>query len=212
MLRKLKTYRDAPREAQKLAEELEKGQSELAAIKGRLALWRERAEKAEAKINTEPFDASRLVWIFGAGRTGSSWLASVMGELAGHEVWFEPLVGELFGYHYYVRGTERHRESRHFVLGVLRDAWIGTIRSCVLEGAVIRFPNCQRLIIKEPNGSIGAPLLAEALPESHMIVLLRDPRDVAASSLDALKRGGGVTGEIPTMPEHYGPMKTPIDW
>ena len=46
------------------------------------------------------------------------------------------------------------------------------------------------LVIKEPHGSIGAPLLMEALPESRMILLVRDPRDVVASWLDAVKQGG----------------------
>src|SRR3712207_6950789 len=46
------------------------------------------------------------------------------------------------------------------------------------------------LVVKEPNGSIGAPLLMEALPESRMILLVRDPRDVAASSIDARRKGG----------------------
>ena len=40
------------------------------------------------------------------------------------------------------------------------------------------------LVVKEPNGSVGAPLLMEALPESRLIFLVRDPRDVAASALD----------------------------
>ena len=43
--------------------------------------------------------------------------------------------------------------------------------------------------MKEPNGSIGAPLLMDALPESRMIFLVRDPRDVVASSMDAHRKG-----------------------
>jgi hypothetical protein len=45
-------------------------------------------------------------------------------------------------------------------------------------------------VVQEPNGSVGAPLLMEALPESRMILLIRDPRDVAASSMDARRKGG----------------------
>ena len=45
-------------------------------------------------------------------------------------------------------------------------------------------------MIKEPHGSIAAPLLMEALPESGMVFLVRDPRDVVASRLDAHKIGG----------------------
>jgi len=41
------------------------------------------------------------------------------------------------------------------------------------------------LLVRETYGSLGAPLLVEALPESAMILLVRDPGDVVASSLDA---------------------------
>ena len=55
----------------------------------------------------------------------------------------------------------------------------------------MRYPNLREddyLIIKEPNGSVGASLMMEALPESRMIFLMRDPRDVVASRLDAVKK------------------------
>lgn len=71
--------------------------------------------------------------------------------------------------------------------------WIPLIQRFVLEGARARFPDAARegahLTIKEPNGSLGAPLLSEALPESGVICLIRDPRDVAASTLDAYAEG-----------------------
>jgi hypothetical protein len=137
-----------------------------------------------------------VVWIFGSGRTGSTWLASMMGDIPGHAVWHEPLIGELFGHLYYVRANERHRNNKHFVLGRDREIWLPSIRSFVLEGASGRFPEVAEegyLIVKEPNGSIGAPLLAEALPESRVIFLLRDPRDAVASAIDAHRKGNWVS-------------------
>ena len=44
--------------------------------------------------------------------------------------------------------------------------------------------------MKEPDGAVGAQLMMEALPESRMVLLVRDPRDVASSALDATKEGG----------------------
>ncbi len=134
-----------------------------------------------------------IVWIFGSGRSGSTWLSSMMGDIEGHALWGEPWVGALFGNYYYRGVAERKHQTPHFIMGRHRETWIGSIRHFVLDGAWANFPALPEdgyLIIKEPNGSIGAPLLMEALPESRMILLVRDPRDVAASTMDARRKGG----------------------
>jgi hypothetical protein len=116
----------------------------------------------------------------------------MMGELEGHMVWFEPWVGALFDpYHLRVE----HRGGEHFILAPQhRSTWLRSIKSFVLDGADARFPELVNpsnyLVIKEPGGSVGAPFLMEALPESRMILLVRDPRDVAASWMDARRKGG----------------------
>lgn len=135
----------------------------------------------------------KIVWMFGTARTGSTWISSVMGEMDGYSRWHEPLVGHLFGNLYYVRAGHRTRDE-HFVLGGDKRLWLDAVRNFVLETATARFPEVAReeggyLIVKEPHGSIGAPLLMEALPESRMILLVRDPRDVVASNLDAHRKG-----------------------
>ena len=134
-----------------------------------------------------------VVWIFGAGRTGSTWLAGMMDEMPGHSVWFEPWVGALFD-PYRLRLEER-KGGEHFILSPrYRKVWLWSIRRFVLDGANARFPEARGakryLVTKEPGGSVGARLLMDALPESRMILLVRDPRDVAASWMDARSRGG----------------------
>jgi sulfotransferase family protein len=131
-----------------------------------------------------------MVWIFGSGRTGSTWLSGIMGSLPRHTRWHEPLVGYLFG-HAYQEGNFRNND-RHFIFGGDRRVWLSSIRSFVLDQATARFP--QRLdggylVVKEPHGSLGAPLLMEALPESRMVFLVRHPGDVVSSALDAHRRG-----------------------
>jgi hypothetical protein len=139
-----------------------------------------------------------VVWIFGAGRSGSTWLSSMMGELEGQHVWFEPWVGALFD-PYHLRLEERG--GRHFILSpYYKKTWLKSIRNFVLDGANVRFPEItgsEYLVAKEPGGSVGAVLLAEALPESRMVLLVRDPRDYTASWLDARKEGGWRSGEGP---------------
>ncbi len=137
-----------------------------------------------------------VVWIFGAGRTGSTWLSRIMEEIEGHSVWFEPWVGALFDpYHLRLDARKGH----HFIFSPrYRNTWLNSIKNLVLDGANARFPEVRDegyLVIKEPGGSVGAVLLMEALPESRMILLVRDPRDVVASWVDAHKEGGWKDGQ-----------------
>ncbi len=122
-----------------------------------------------------------------------SWM---MAELENQERWHEPYVGLLFGHFVYERlGDAQDLQNKPaFIMGEpYREAWLRSIKNFVLEGAAARYPGLkedQYLVIKEPNGSLGAPLLLEATPDSRMIFLIRDPRDVVASRLDAFGTGG----------------------
>jgi hypothetical protein len=140
--------------------------------------------------------SDQLIWMFGHSRTGSTWLSWMMAELENQERWHEPYVGMLFGNFLYQRLKDNPvvLNSPHFILtDRYREVWLRSVRNLVLEGGAARFPELredQYLAIKEPNGSIAAPLLMEATPGSRMIFLIRDPRDVIASRLDAFKEGG----------------------
>ena len=145
-----------------------------------------------AGTHADGVNPENIVWIFGSGRSGSTWLSSMMGEVEGHALWVEPWVGTLFGRFYYSGVDKRKQDNAQFILGLHRESWLRSIRNFVLDAAATIFPGLEEddyLIIKEPNGSIGAPLMMEALPESRMIFLIRDPRDVAASHVDSSRKG-----------------------
>ncbi len=155
-------------------------------------LW-ERPASSGTETEAGSINPKNIVWIFGSGRSGSTWLSSMMGDIEGHTLWGEPWVGALFGNYYYRGVAERKHNTPHFIMGSHKETWIRSIRHFVLDSARAIFPDHKQeeyLIIKEPNGSIGAPLLMEALPESRMVLLARDPRDVVASSMDARSEGG----------------------
>jgi hypothetical protein len=129
-----------------------------------------------------------MIWIFGTGRTGSTWLAAMMEEPEGHDVWFEPRVGTVFD----PQRFQRHG-GKHFILASqYKDVWLRSIRNFILDGANARFPELAGgyLAVKEPGGSVGAGLIMEALPESGMVLLIRDPRDVVA------RPGAGAKGAV----------------
>ena len=137
-----------------------------------------------------------MIWIFCTARSGSTWLKSMLSDLVEGEVWEEPKVGRLFGEFYsrYAREKPNQLGRVNYVLGdPTREAWTSALRNFVLHTAWASHPSItpeRYLIVKEPGGAIGAPLLMDALPESRMVLLVRDPRDFVASVLDAVKNDG----------------------
>jgi hypothetical protein len=148
--------------------------------------------------STAAVDPKNITWIFCSGRSGSTWLSNMMGELGEHHVWREPRIGQLFG-EFYAKTPKEKTKSANFIMGSpTRKAWIFSIRNFALVGARHAFPllgSEHHLVIKEPGGGVGAPFLMEALPESRMVLLVRDPRDVVASWLDAMNEGSWKKGQ-----------------
>ena len=142
---------------------------------------------------TTGVNPANMVWIFCTARSGSTWLRSMLDDLLDGEVWEEPKVGRLFG-EFYARAKPTQLGRTNYVLGdPTREAWTGALRDFVLRTAWASHPSVtpkRYLIVKEPGGAVGAPLLMAALPESRMVLLVRDPRDFAASVLDATRKDG----------------------
>lgn len=175
---------EAPRYSRQLAKQRET----IAKKNAKIAELQEKLEILPPRV-----DASRLVWIFSSGRSGTTWIMRMFAGLPGFSPWNEPRVGWLYG-NYLGALRDKTLALDNFVLGEPHaDVWLRSLRNLVLEGAASRFPERIRsgfVVVKEPNGSIGAPHLVRAIPRSRVLVVVRDPRDVCASMLDGRKPGG----------------------
>jgi hypothetical protein len=162
-----------------------------------VAEWRTRLGAkiagGESYSQSSTIRPENMIWVFGIGRSGNTWLLGMMRDMSHYKTWDEPYVGRLFG-DFYEDAKVQALPRAHFIMGEpIRKGWVRSIRNFVLDGAGYSHPTLapgEYLVIGEHNSSVGAPLLMEALPESRMILLVRDPRDVIASNLDGAREGG----------------------
>jgi hypothetical protein len=137
-----------------------------------------------------------LVWILSNPRSGTTWLGT---KLLSHKtrVWNEPLIGaHLVDLHdtpeCYIRDIDiRGKRRDYFLCEQYSLVWKRHIRKLILNRIYAQFNDVeQKVVIKEPNGSISADIISQCLPESKIIALVRDGRDTVDSRLDAISDGG----------------------
>lgn len=170
----------------------------------------------------DPEFDSRLVWLFGSPRSGSTWL---MRQLAGHPSVVpvnEPLIGQHLGPFFsdepgirandldssnftparYLRGG-----GQYFFAEEFRDVWsplLGSMMRARFYAHAAGRPGAaspweRYVVIKEPHGSQAADLILEALPNARLLFLLRDGRDVVDSELAAVARGSWLGDVFPVV-------------
>ena len=161
---------------------------------------------------------SRILWILGSPRSGSTWLLAM---LAGHPRVIpidEPLIGWFLGPFtadipgvdpehldlddVTLRGLQRFKRSQFFS-DDFKGVWLPGLRRLIadrLRSEALEHPGRGRLsdsviAVKEPSGSQAADVLSEATPRSRLLWLLRDGRDVVDSHLAASRRGSWLETE-----------------
>jgi hypothetical protein len=167
----------------KLKRQLEEKDREIARL-------RERVKRLRRQLPERTVAPENFVWIFGSPRSGSTWLAKMLSFPEGRDRWGEPFFGVVLALRTKI-ANQMYVERSKYVLGdEAKDVWLPSMRNLFLDGVAARFKDpLSALVVKEPNGSMSAPLIMEAFPESRMVLLVRDPRDVVASQLDASKEG-----------------------
>ena len=123
----------------------------------------------------------KMFWIFGSPRSGTSWLGAQLLNHPKNIIWNEPYVGV----HFKIIKSQSKRKGYLFSEDQKKN-WLPELKKFILSRAYSHAQNRQKnLVIKEPNGSEGADLLLDCFPNSKLIFLLRDGRDVVDSLIDA---------------------------
>lgn len=171
----------------------------------------------------------RLLWIFGSSRSGSTWLLRMLSDLEGVVPVDDPHLGHHLGVWRplplaWAAAEERpelttllelkREEPGYFFAERHRDAWWEPLRELIrarFEAQARDLPGgpaaATHYAVKEP-GSHVAGLCLDLFPQSKLVFLLRDGRDVVASWLDAYSRGSWAIegGAFPVAPEGRLPL------
>ena len=167
------------------------------------------------------FDESRLVWIFGSSRSGSTWLLRMLEALDGAVAIDDPHLGHHLGVWRPIplawaaaerrpdltTLTELRRDKAdYFFADRYGDAWRPLLRDLIagrfMAQAAASGVRGAPIIVKEP-GSQVAELLLSLFPGSRLIFLLRDGRDVVDSWLAGYEDGAWAQdeGAFPLAPD-----------
>jgi len=142
----------------------------------------------------------KVTWIMGSPRSGTTWLAALLSSLTDAALVDEPLIGTHLSIHVgavtslpspddpLLYDASRGRDDYVFA-DQAADAWRPALRSLLLQRFAASAGLRRAVLIKEPNGSLAAPLLLATLPRSRLLFLVRDGRDVVDSLLDGVTDG-----------------------
>lgn len=159
-------------------------------------LYEHRAAKLIAQLRDDEHQRSvggtsedRIAWIIGCGRTGSTWLAEMLGDLPKIRRWHEPYFGR-FLRHVHERPEDLERPSSFFSKRH-QTVWLEGIRELFFRMVHDRYPQFGRhgLVIKEVNTPELYGWLRALFPAGRLILLTRDPFDTLDSYLDLQKPG-----------------------
>jgi hypothetical protein len=146
----------------------------------------------------------RLTWILGSPRSGTTWLGALIASATGTPLLDEPLIGAHLAVPVAtvisVAGADpllyeaNASRSHYFFSTQAAASWQPGLRRLLLRrfaGAVIASgaKSSSGLVIKEPNGSLAAPLLMRVVPRSRLLFVVRDGRDVVDSIVDGATDG-----------------------
>jgi len=134
-----------------------------------------------------------IAWVFGPARGGTTWLGS---QLLSYQTYnmFEPKITILIGNmrQWVVKNgkkIDRQGAQKDYIFSLqYKKTWIYHLRKLILNRIYSQFPDfSKKIILKEPLGKGGSDIMSECLPNSKIIIIIRDGRDIVDSKLDAIR-------------------------
>lgn len=146
----------------------------------------------------------RLVWIMGSSRSGSTWLLRMLCELEGATGVDDPHIGHHLGPwrpiplawataeetpELTTLAEVKRGKDGYFFNDRYADTWRPLLRELIIGRFAAQAEDRRGpVFVKEP-GAQAAGLLLSLFPESRLVFLLRDGRDVVDSWLAAYRKG-----------------------
>jgi len=135
------------------------------------------------------------IFVGGSQRSGTSLLAASL--CAGEET--NPYLGEsgslraLLQVHSFMNQRYEDEMACHFGSREVTDEYIGSCLRSYLSHTMAFHAPATSLVLKEPHLTMQFPLIWKLIPTAKFVMLIRDPRDIAASMLtvgEKLKEDG----------------------
>jgi len=154
--------------------------------------------KNELTPSEEKTLEKNLVWILGSPRSGTTWLSLQLLSYNTHVI-DHPHITEHLGTPHvgildltYSRWVDQCRNvNGYFFNDAFKETWKYYLRKLILNRIYAQVGNfTKKIILKEPSVTSGADIISECLPNSQMIFLFRDGRDIIDSILDARQKDG----------------------
>ena len=149
----------------------------------------------ELSVDEESTFEKNLVWLMGFTRSGTTWLGTEL--LSYHtNIMKEPKFDQHIGSVLPLETLPTQMEEREHLTGYFfslkyKNTWKFYLKKLILNRIYSQFQDLsKKIIIKEPTAtSLGFSTIAECFPNSQLIWLLRDGRDVIDSQIDARTYG-----------------------
>jgi len=142
-----------------------------------------------------------MVWLCSIGRSGSTWLGSQLLSYNTHYIHEPDITSHLgvtrgdIGKRVRIKDVRKDRD--YFLSSAYKNTWKFYLRKLIINRIYAQVGDfSKKIILKESTRFDGSDIICECLPNSKMIILFRDGRDVTDSRLDARLEGGWVAQEL----------------